>query len=70
MYAIRIKEGDSWLDVLNEQGEVEQFERFALAVIRIRDLFISDRYREAEIRGNGGLWRFRRASDGEPVLLN
>lgn len=38
MYHIRIRDGDTMLDLLNEQGEVAQYERFALAAIAAKDL--------------------------------
>jgi hypothetical protein len=37
-YTIRVKDGDSWLTLLDEAGEVRQFERLALAAIEAKRL--------------------------------
>lgn len=64
-YTIRIRDGGSWLDLLDEKGDVAQFDRFAEAVIKIKELFAAGGITEAEVRRAGSVWRFTRAPNGE-----
>lgn len=50
-YTIRTRDGTSWLDLLNEKGEAEEFSTFSWAMVRCKALLDSGQATELEIRG-------------------